>query len=159
MLPVHEFTDKYSFPKAPHASKCVHKITSVAGHVFNVDFPKQYQSWDLVDPAELFHAPIKKMPCKSSVVKHLEGEAKGVDFIVLWLDCDSEGENIAFECLDCCMNKMAGDGSNNYDRVYRAYFSAINPSDIQKAYNALGKPDKNQSMAVEARQELDLKVR
>ena len=51
-----------------------------------------------------------------------------------------------------------GGGESNYDRVYRAYFSAINPSDIQKAYKNLGKPDKNQALSVDARQELDLKV-
>ncbi len=157
-LPVHTFTDP-SFPKAPNASKCTHKVTSVAGHVFNVDFPSQYQSWDSVDPAELFDAPIKKTPCKGSVVKHLQDEARGVDFIVLWNDCDREGENINFEVLDCCMHLMkSGGGSSNYDRVYRAHFSAINPSDIIKAYNSLGKPDKNQSLSVDARQELDLKV-
>lgn len=75
------------------------------------------------------------------------------------MDCDREGENINFEVLDCCLHKMKG-GTNdsNFDRVYRAYFSAINPSDIQKAYHALGKPDRNQSLSVDARQELDLKV-
>ena len=90
----------------------------------------------------------------------MQSEAKGVDFIVLWLDCDREGENINFEVLNCTMHLMKGDNSSksNYDRVYRAYFSAINPSDIRKAYNALGKPDKNQSLSVDARQELDLKV-
>lgn len=53
---------------------------------------------------------------------------------------------------------QGGGGVAHYDRVYRAYFSAINPTDIVKAYNALGKPDKNQALAVDARQELDLKV-
>jgi DNA topoisomerase-3 len=71
----------------------------------------------------------------------------------------SEGENINFEVLDCCMHLMKGGGGvMHYDRVYRAHFSAITPSDIMKAYNSLGKPDKNQSLAVDARQELDLKV-
>ena len=86
-LPVHVFTDP-SFPKAPHAKRTTHKVTSVAGHVFSVDFPSQYQSWDSVDPAELFQAPILRKPCKGSVVKHLQDEAKGVDFLVLWMDCD-----------------------------------------------------------------------
>lgn len=156
-LPIHEFTNT-SFPKAPYASKCLHKVTSVAGHVFNVDFPTSYQSWDSVDPADLFHAPIVKKACKSSIVHHLSDSAKGVDFIVLWLDCDREGENICQEVLGIVQSKMDGNDNNPYGRVYRAYFSAINPSDIQKAYNSLGKPDINQSLSVDARQELDLKV-
>lgn len=152
-LPVHTFTNP-AFPKAPHATRCKHKVTSVAGHVFSIDFPPQFQSWDSVDPAELFHAPTVRKPCQGSVVKHLQDEARGVDFIVLWNDCDREGENINFEVLDCCLHTSRA----NYERVYRAYFSAINPTDIRKAYGALGKPDKNQSLSVEARQELDLKV-
>lgn len=156
-LPVYEFTSP-AFPKAPNASKCVHKVTSVAGHVFSVDFTAKYQSWESVDPSELFQATIQKKPCQSSVVKHLQSEAKNCDFIVLWMDCDREGENINFEVLDCCLHLMKKGKGDNYDRVYRAYFSAINPSDINKAYNSLGKPDKNQSLSVDARQELDLKV-
>ena len=161
-LPVYEF--HLPFPKAPHASSCMHKVTSVAGHVFGLDFPKNYQSWDQVDPATLFEAPVQKSPCKGSIVKHLHEVSKGVDFICLWLDCDREGENIAFEVLECTLENMQSNrrGSenafSNYDRVYRAHFSAINPSDILKAYHSLGKPDKNQSLSVDARQELDLKV-
>jgi len=157
-LPVYEFTDP-PFPKAPQARRCHHRVTSVAGHLFSVDFPPQFQSWDSVDPAELFTAPIVRKPQKGSIVKHLQDEARGVNFIVLWMDCDREGESINFEVLDCCMHLMkAGGSSSNYDRVYRAHFSAINPTDIVKAYNALGKPDKNQALSVDARQELDLKV-
>lgn len=156
-LPVYEFTvTNVPFPKAPNASKVTHKVTSVAGHVFSVDFAPQFQSWE-IDPVLLFTAPIVRKPCQTSVVKHLQNEATGVDFIVLWMDCDREGENINFETLDCCLASMKG-SSTAYDRVYRAYFSAINPTDIQKAYQKLGKPDKNQSLSVDARQELDLKV-
>ncbi len=86
-LPVHEFMDP-SFPKAPHAAEVLHKVSSVAGHVFSVDFPTKFQSWESVDPLELFQAPIVRKPCKGSVVKHLQDEAKGCDFIVLWMDCD-----------------------------------------------------------------------
>lgn len=150
ILPVYEFSNP-AFPKAPHAKKVTHKVTSVAGHVFSVDFPQSFQSWDSVDPAELFTAPIVRKPCKGSVVKHLQDEARGADFVVLWLDNDREGENINFEVLDCVLHLMKAGGGSNYDRVYRAYFSAINPSDIMKAYNNLGKPDKNQALSVDGK--------
>lgn len=34
----------------------VFKMTSVIGHVYSLDFPPAYQSWDRVDPLELFDA-------------------------------------------------------------------------------------------------------
>ena len=164
-LPVHELTGP-DFPKAPYAASCIHRITSVTGHVYSIDFPSEFQNWDSVDPIELFTAKTQRKPSGNySIVKHLQNEAKQVDFIVLWMDCDREGENINFEVLSICQGLMKTSSSasltnneSNYDRVYRAYFSAINPSDIQKAYKNLGKPDQNQALSVDARQELDLKV-
>jgi DNA topoisomerase-3 len=150
--PVHEFQGRFLDQAA------FVRVTSVTGHVFSVDFPKQYQSWDSVDPIDLFDAPIQSVPeGKGGIVKHLEREAKGFDYLVLWLDCDREGENICFEVIRCVEKSMKRLGGHR-QQIYRAKFSAVTPKDIQKAMTTLGEPNENESKAVEARQELDLKV-
>jgi hypothetical protein len=52
-----------------------------------------------VDPFELFAAETVRNESnpKAQVVRHLQQESRGADFLVLWLDCDREGENICFE--------------------------------------------------------------
>ncbi len=130
--------------------------TSVAGHVFSCDFPEEYRDWDAVDPATLFFAPVKKAATKGSVVGHLAECGRDVDYLVLWLDCDREGENICFEVMQIVQPKMRR--GTHGQRIFRAFFSAVAPSDIRKAMACLGEPDANLSRAVDARQELDLKV-
>ena len=73
-------------------------MTSVAGHVFSIDFPKQYNNWDSVEPIDLFEAETIKNEAnpKMHLIKHLANEAKNADYLILWLDCDREGENICF---------------------------------------------------------------
>jgi len=134
------------------------RVTSVAGHVFSVDFPPKYQSWESVDPFDLFQAPILSISEKGGIVKHLERESKGADYLCLWLDCDREGENICFEVIRCVEKSMNVVLTGNKQNVYRAKFSAVTKKDIEKALTCLVSPNENESLAVETRQELDLKV-
>uniref|UniRef100_A0A8C3K901 DNA topoisomerase n=1 Tax=Calidris pygmaea TaxID=425635 RepID=A0A8C3K901_9CHAR len=151
---VHEYTGSFIGQSAHF------KMTSVCGHVMTLDFIGKYNSWDKVDPAELFSkAPTEKKEAnpKLTMVKFLQVEGRGCDCIVLWLDCDKEGENICFEVLDAVlpvMNKPRGTERT----IYRAKFSSITDTDICNAMNHLGEPNRNEALSVDARQELDLRI-
>ena len=132
------------------------KFTCVVGHVLNIDFMPQYQNWQTTPEESLFFdAKTQKKEASEGarVVAHLKNEAKGCTDIVLWLDCDREGENICFEVLSAVKNSI-----NDWSRIWRAKFSAITKHELVAAMNNLIKPNQNQSDAVDARQELDLKV-
>uniref|UniRef100_A0A9L0S6Y5 DNA topoisomerase n=1 Tax=Equus caballus TaxID=9796 RepID=A0A9L0S6Y5_HORSE len=151
---VHEYTGTF-------AGQAVRfKMTSVCGHVMTLDFLGKYNKWDKVDPAELFsQAPTEKKEAnpKLNMVKFLQVEGRGCDYIVLWLDCDKEGENICFEVLDAVLPVM-NQAHGGEKTVFRARFSSITDTDICNAMARLGEPDHNEALSVDARQELDLRI-
>jgi DNA topoisomerase-3 len=147
-------TDVHEYSGSFRGSPATFRVTSVKGHVYTLTFTPEWESWD-VDPALLFGAETVKVPTSGAVCGHLEHEAKGASHLVLWLDCDREGENICFEVMHKCCPVMApGPGQ----RVWRARFSAVSEAAMQGAMRELGTPDEQQASAVDARQELDLKV-
>ncbi|KAG1312970.1 hypothetical protein G6F64_002610 [Rhizopus arrhizus] len=152
--PVHEWTGQFRDQSAEF------QFTSVTGHVYGLDFTKEHNSWD-IDPLQLFDAKTIKLESnpKMKMTYHLQNMAKGIDYLVLWLDCDREGENICFEVIDNCLQYMKQPSTGNkMSHVLRAKFSAITKEDVWRAMNNLSKPNENESKAVDARQELDLKV-
>lgn len=135
------------------------KMTSVCGHVMSLDFTGKYNNWDRVDPVELFSCPTEKKEAspRLKIPYFLAQVARGCDFLILWLDCDKEGENICFEVMDAVRQYMKSD-VNSSQVTYRARFSAITEKDIKAAMMNLVRPNENEARSVDARQELDLRI-
>lgn len=118
------------------------------GHVFRLDFAEAYRDWSC-DALELFEAPVVRETTSGSVCRSLREAVSGAEALVLFLDCDREGEAICFEVMEVCGRQQ---------RVLRAKFSSVTTADVVRAMAALGKPDERLSDAVLARQELDLRL-
>ena len=133
---VHEFRREFK------GQLCDFRVTAVLGHVLTIDFPSKFQSWDL-DPGVLFDAPVQKKEASpgARVVEHLEREAKGAAHLILWLDCDREGENICFEVMDACVPVMRPPpGAARDAHVHRAKFSAVTKRSIEDAMRSSANP-------------------
>ena len=74
--PVHEFTGTFQ------NKKVMYRVTSVTGHVFSTDFPKEYQDWEATAPADLFSAPVLSIPTRGSIVSLLKNEGRGINIMV-----------------------------------------------------------------------------
>lgn len=138
----------------PSLGPCDVTFTSVAGHLFELDFVGEARSWRGVDPASLYTAPVVKRVREENkpVERNLHECARNADTLVLWLDCDREGENIAFEVIDACRS------ANPRLSVLRARFSSLSAPEIARAVSSLGPPNEADARAVDARQEIDLRV-
>ncbi|KNC46096.1 DNA topoisomerase [Thecamonas trahens ATCC 50062] len=154
-LPVHEFEGSFA------GTRVLFRVTAVIGHVYSLDFDPQFQSWDATPPRDLFSVATvtkKRANPKSRVCKHLQAEAKGAAAVVLWLDCDREGENICFEVLDNVRDRLVPHKAFASRTVFRARFSAVTRSEVARAMSSLVEPNPDEAAAVDARQELDLRI-
>uniref|UniRef100_A0A336L9Q8 DNA topoisomerase n=1 Tax=Culicoides sonorensis TaxID=179676 RepID=A0A336L9Q8_CULSO len=129
-------------------------MTSVSGHLLGFEFSSSYRSWQSCDPKQLFDAPVMKQ-CPENmqkIRKTLEREVRGCARLIIWTDCDREGENIGYEIIDVCRAIKPN------IQVQRAKFSEITEQSVFRALNNLVEPDKRQSDAVDVRSELDLRI-
>ncbi|GMH33038.1 hypothetical protein BSKO_00872 [Bryopsis sp. KO-2023] len=148
------FNKNFQFDYALNGQPATMVFTSVTGHLMELDFGEAHRSWGSCAPADLFDAPVhQKVPeDKQDTERNLRTQARRCGMLALWLDCDREGENIAFEVVKVCLSE------NPNMTVLRARFSALIPRDLHHAINNLVPPNQNHAFAVDARQEIDLRV-
>ncbi|VDL75585.1 unnamed protein product [Nippostrongylus brasiliensis] len=111
-------------------------VTSVSGHLMEQCFGPEMKNWMTVPIGSLFDAPVYTVVPESmnNIARTLIEQSKKCDVLVIWTDCDREGESIGAEIAKVCLE------SNRRMDVYRA------------------KLDQNTVDAVECRSELDLRI-
>ncbi|KAK3036183.1 hypothetical protein RJ639_030253 [Escallonia herrerae] len=144
----------FEFDYTIHGQPCHMLFTSVTGHLMELDFEDRYRKWHSCDPVLLYEAPVRKFvpQDKLDIRRTLEDEARKCQWLVLWLDCDREGENIAFEVVEVCME------ANRQLNVWRARFSALIDREIHESVQHLVRPSQLFADAVDVRQEIDLRI-
>lgn len=144
----------YEFEANVRGKKSKMVMTSVSGHLMHLEFLSSYRNWQNVNPESLFDAPIRKACTEQfePIKRTLEREVRGCHGLIVWTDCDREGENIGFEIIDVCRAIKPN------IIVYRAIFSEITAASVKRALQNLATPDKRQSDAVDVRTELDLRT-
>lgn len=149
-----KFNKIYEFEYHLFGQNVTVTMTSVSGHLLGLEFKAPFQKWHSCNPVLLFDAEIEKY-CPDNMVqikRTLEKEARQCQALIIWTDCDREGENIGFEIIDVCKAVKSN------IQVFRAKFSEITPNSIRRACETLVEPDVNVSDAVDVRQELDLRI-
>ncbi|CAN8003268.1 unnamed protein product, partial [Ixodes hexagonus] len=145
----------YEFDYNLFNTNCKMVMTSVSGHLLTLDFVSDYRKWYSCSPVELFHAPVTRSCSDKNyemIKQTLENEVRYCNILVIWTDCDREGENIGFQIISVCRRVKPG------VRVYRARFSEITPQAVARACQNLADPDPKLNAAVEVRRELDLRI-
>ncbi|XP_036596629.1 DNA topoisomerase 3-alpha [Trichosurus vulpecula] len=149
-----KFNKIYEFDYQLYGQNVTMVMTSVSGHLLAHDFQMPFRKWQSCNPLVLFEAQIEKY-CPDNFVdikRTLEKEAKQCQSLIIWTDCDREGENIGFEIIHVCKAVKPN------LRVFRARFSEITANAVRSACQHLTEPDQRVSDAVDVRQELDLRI-
>jgi 5S rRNA maturation endonuclease (ribonuclease M5) len=96
-------------------------MTAVAGHLTQTDFEEAYSQWTSCDPFVLFDAPVRTFVQSNhkDIETNLQTEARRSDMLMIWTDCDREGEHIGKEIATVCRRAKPN------IIVKRARFSAI----------------------------------
>lgn len=122
-------------------------MTCVIGHLTNVEFTSEYKNWSHPPPETLFTAPVMtsvqevsisvpkaasgprliQRQDKKAITKNIEEQARCARLLVIWTDCDREGEHIGQEIVDAARKGNAGIQVKRarFSNIERAYVRAV----------------------------------
>nr|XP_031860656.1 uncharacterized protein CI109_003987 [Kwoniella shandongensis]KAA5527728.1 hypothetical protein CI109_003987 [Kwoniella shandongensis] len=155
----HQYIRNYDFdynlpPPLGNGRGADFTVTAVLGHLTSSDFDDDHRKWSSCDPFALFDAQVLTYVDTKlkKVEQNLQAEARHADLLMIWTDCDREGEHIGSEVVAACRKV------NRNLVVKRARFSAIIAAQIHQACRQANDLDMRQAHAVEARISLDLRI-
>lgn len=149
-----QYNPIFTFSGMFQGSNAIIKVTSVTGHIRELAFDEKYSNWNTINPRVLLNGAeleIKDSNDKLNVIKNLKKLATNATDLFLWLDCDREGEAIAYEVIDICTAVKSD------INLLRAKFSSVNYTELISAFENPISPNINLNYAVKARQEVDLR--
>ncbi|KAG7008699.1 DNA topoisomerase 3 [Physcia stellaris] len=145
---------EFDFSFGPPWGNCSVTMTSVLGHLTEVDFSQNYRKWHSCAPAQLFEAPIETTVAKDKgpIADNVTKQARYAKALFIWTDCDREGEHIGSEVRQAALE------GNRRLQVKRARFSNTERAHVIRAAQNPIDMDDRQVTAVSARIELDLRL-
>lgn len=157
----YKFVKNYDFAYTfPTLGPCEVTMTAVSGHILGTDFGPEY-AWGKCFPGRLFDAPFitavtqDKDRRSQKIHDNIVKEARRADKLMVWTDCDREGEYIGWEIMHVAQKV---NGRISVQLTWRAQFSHLEPSHVVGAARNPHSLDMKLVEAVECRKEFDLRV-
>ncbi|CAX42976.1 DNA topoisomerase III, putative [Candida dubliniensis CD36] len=144
----------FTFTFKPEDGPCQVTMTSVVGHITNLEFESAF-AWGKCVPGRLFDADILTVITKKAVHENIAKEARNADKLMIWTDCDREGEYIGFEIMNAAKKYNRNLELNN---IWRAKFSHLERNHIIRAAKNPVNLDMSAVAAVSCRMEVDFRV-
>lgn len=135
--------------------RCQVTMTLVLGHLMGIEYPANGYKWGQCSAGKLLDAPLVDYVVQKDVSANIAAEARNLDFLFIWTDCDREGEYIGYEILQCAQK---GNPRLDLAHVWRSKFSHLERSHVVRAAHNPILLDMRSVKAVGCRIAIDFKV-
>ena len=96
------------------------------GHITTIKFPDPIRDWSTTPVEQLFKQPLEIYPLETAkfIVQNLKFYSQDISTLIIWTDCDREGEAIGQDIVEICSGKMHTEYGKDLD-VLRAKYSNL----------------------------------